>query len=39
MRFRILVAIPLAWAAVFIVSDLLMQGSAGYRIFLRTEIE
>lgn len=39
MRFRVLIAIPLAWAAVFIVTDLLMQGSAGYRIFLRTEIE
>ena len=39
MRFRILVAIPLAWALVFIVTDLLVSGMAGYRVFLRTEIE
>ena len=39
MKFCVLIAIPLAWALVFIVSDLLMQGTAGYRIFLRTEIE
>ena len=39
MKFRYLVAIPLAWAVVFIITDLLVQGAAGYRIFLRTEIE
>jgi len=39
VRFRVLVAIPLAWAVVFIVTDLLLQGTEGYRIFLRTEIE
>jgi len=39
MKLRVLVAIPLAWALVFIVADLLVQGTGGYRIFLRTEIE
>jgi hypothetical protein len=39
MSFRILVAIPLAWVAVFSVLDQLVSGTAGYRIFMRTEIE
>lgn len=39
MRFRILVAVPLAWALVFIITDLLVSGTAGYPIFLRAEIE
>jgi len=39
MKFRVLVAVPLAWALVFIVADLLLQGTGGYRVFLRAEIE
>ncbi len=39
MKFRILVAVPLLWALVFIIADFLVQGTAGYRIFLRAEIE
>jgi hypothetical protein len=39
VKFRYLVAIPLAWAVVFIVLDFFVQDSAGYRVFLRTEIE
>jgi hypothetical protein len=39
VKFRTLVAVPFAWALVFIVADLLISGSSGYRVFLRTEIE
>ena len=39
MRYRLLLAFPLAWAAAFLAAEALMFGSPGYGVFMRTEVE
>ena len=39
MRYRVLIALPLVWAAAFFAGELFFFGSPHYRTFLRIEIE